>query len=480
MTRRRRHFEPEEKAKILRLHFVHGVPVQKICEDFNLNRNVYYRWQKQLFDNAATALQRKERSPLTADENKHASRRSTNEQCARPQVELDLMVGLSRGVFDTRLLLSNGFPLPADHVAVLLAAIRDKPRKYRNRAIAILAHAQAIPHRRIAHFLTVSPTSVKNWIAKYKTHGCQSLLSPSLRGQRKVRDDRYRQAIFEILHSPPASHGINRTTWRLRDIQCAMATRGLPIGHMGVTDIIRKAGYSLRKARTVLTSLDPAYRKKVDRIVSILSNLSSKEMFFSVDEFGPFAVKLRGGRSYVPKGRPRVVPQRQTIKGTLIITGALELSTNQITHFYSPRKDSSEMIKLLNVLIRKYKRAECIYFSWDAASWHASKAVHARVQEINASPPGKSPRVELVPLPSGAQFLNVIESIYSGMARAILENSDYDSVPTCMRAIDRHFAERNAYYKAHPKRAGGKIWGEERVAPEFSESSNCKDPRYSR
>jgi hypothetical protein len=31
---------------------------------------------------------------------------------------------------------------------------------------------------------------------------------------------------------------------------------------------------------------------------------------------------------------------------------------------------------------------------------------------------------------SGAQFLNVIESVFSGMARAIIHNSDYDSTRT--------------------------------------------------
>jgi len=33
-----------------------------------------------------------------------------------------------------------------------------------------------------------------------------------------------------------------------------------------------------------------------------------------------------------------------------------------------------------------------------------------------------------VPLPAGAQFLNVIESVFSGMARAIIHNSDYESL----------------------------------------------------
>jgi hypothetical protein len=219
--------------------------------------------------------------------------------------------------------------------------------------------------------------------------------------------------------------------------------------------------------------------QKLKKIINILSNLKPNEKFFSVDEFGPFAVSVQGGRSLVPPGRTRIVPQRQKSKGSLIVTAALELSTNQITHFYSERKNSQEMIKLLETIIEKYEKEERIYFSWDAASWHASREFRKKVDAINGE--GDSPRypiIELAPLPTCAQFLNVIESVFSGMVRAIIHNSDYSSVDECKSAIDRYFMDRNQYFKDNPRRAGKKIWGKERVPPVFGERNNCKDPRY--
>ena len=118
---------------------------------------------------------------------------------------------------------------------------------------------------------------------------------------------------------------------------------------------------------------------------------------------------------------------------------------------------------------------------WDAASWHASKAFVDKVEAINAQqvkPASHAPRVELALLPSGAQFLNVIESVFSGIARAVIHNSDNESVSECKRAIDRHFRERNAAFAKNPRRAGNVIWGKEREPPFFSEANNCKDPRY--
>jgi len=138
------------------------------------------------------------------------------------------------------------------------------------------------------------------------------------------------------------------------------------------------------------------------------------------------------------------------------------------------------MIRLLDVLLREYAGMETLYLSWDAASWHLARKFDQRVSVVNAMCEKHSdiPRIELAPLPAGAQFLNVIESVFSGMARAIIHNSDYQSEEEAMHAIDRYFEERNAAFRANPKRAGKKIWGQERVKPVFSESNNCKDPRY--
>jgi hypothetical protein len=164
-----------------------------------------------------------------------------------------------------------------------------------------------------------------------------------------------------------------------------------------------------------------------------------------------------------------------------IITAALELASNQITHFYSERKNTEEMIRLLEILIFQYAAKEKIYFSWDAASWHASKELFRKVEQINSAEFRKEhicPFVQLVPLPSSAQFLNVIESVFSGMARAIIHNSDYNSCDECKIAIDRYFKERNSHFQQNPAKAGKKIWGKELTAATFESHNNCKDPRW--
>jgi hypothetical protein len=218
----------------------------------------------------------------------------------------------------------------------------------------------------------------------------------------------------------------------------------------------------------------------VSAIKETLGNLQDDEAFFSIDEFGPFAVKMRAGKSLQPPGQTRVVPQWQPSKGALILSAALELRSNQLSHFFSTKKNTNETIALMEVLRREYRCMQCIYLSWDAAPWHESKALLAKIQFLNEwAEHDKAPQIILRPLPSCSQFLNVIESVFSGMSRAILHNSDYASLSDAQDAIRRYIEARNSAFKKTPQKAGKAIWGKERVASKFSEAGTCKDPWYS-
>jgi transposase len=351
----------------------------------------------------------------------------------------------------------------------------------RNRAIAILAHLRGISFRSIARFIHRHPSQVSKYWRKYETGGCTGLFTYYPPKAKKSENEEIKSEFFSLLHSPPSEHNINRTSWILNDLKKCLCQKGIHVSRDVIREMIRAAKYKWRKAKIVLTSNDPEYREKLNHIKSILSSLGKNDRFFSIDEFGPFAVKMKGGRRLVAPDEYPHVPQFQISKGCLIITAALELSKNQVTHFYSKNKNTTEMIKLLHLLLRNYKGCRRIYLSWDSASWHASEAFCAEVEEVNKRAYRKShctPIVKLAPLPASAQFLNVIESIFSGMARAIIHNSNYQSIEEAMAAIDRYFEERNEHFRKHPKKAGNKIWRKELVPSKFSEGQNCKDPNW--
>ena len=56
MTRERRYFTPEQKIALLRLHLLEKKPISDICQEHHLSVNLFYLWQKQLFENGTAAF----------------------------------------------------------------------------------------------------------------------------------------------------------------------------------------------------------------------------------------------------------------------------------------------------------------------------------------------------------------------------------------------------------------------------------------
>src|SRR5436853_2924523 len=56
MTRQRRHFTPEQKVALLRLHLLEKKPVSDICQEHDLSVTLFYLWQKQFFENGTAAF----------------------------------------------------------------------------------------------------------------------------------------------------------------------------------------------------------------------------------------------------------------------------------------------------------------------------------------------------------------------------------------------------------------------------------------
>lgn len=57
--RERRHFTSDQKAAIVKAHLVDGVAVSDLCDKHRIQPTQFYVWQKQLFENAAVAFERK-------------------------------------------------------------------------------------------------------------------------------------------------------------------------------------------------------------------------------------------------------------------------------------------------------------------------------------------------------------------------------------------------------------------------------------
>lgn len=331
----------------------------------------------------------------------------------------------------------------------------------RKQALAVLALSRGVSIRNTARYLQMSRHSVSDACRAINRDDENGPIAKPKR-RRKHGDVRSMgKALIEILHHKPIAYGVNRSSWTYQSVADVYEKEhGKRISSSSVRESLKEAGYAWKKSRRVLTSPDPDYREKVELLLQTLQSLTPNEMLFFVDELGPLQVKKHGGRRHSAKKETPTHPQKQLSKGTITMYGALSATTNQVTWLYGDAKDTAAMIDLIEFLFNQYYDKSRIFVTWDAASWHRSNQLVEWVNALNAGSIAAKdgPVLELVPLPHCAQFLNVIEAVFSGMKRAVIHNSDYNSEKEMKTAISRHFQERNDFFTENPKRVGKRIW----------------------
>ncbi len=62
MKQQRKQYRPEQKVSIVRRHLIEKVTVSDLCDEYAIRPTVFYRWQKELFDNGARAFESKNQS----------------------------------------------------------------------------------------------------------------------------------------------------------------------------------------------------------------------------------------------------------------------------------------------------------------------------------------------------------------------------------------------------------------------------------
>jgi transposase len=62
VRKERKNYTAEEKVAILRRHLLEKEPISKLCDEHGLQPTVFYRWQKEFFENGSAAFQTKARA----------------------------------------------------------------------------------------------------------------------------------------------------------------------------------------------------------------------------------------------------------------------------------------------------------------------------------------------------------------------------------------------------------------------------------
>lgn len=367
------------------------------------------------------------------------------------------------GTMDARPEMSLPRALAPDEVLLLKKYKASMHKRYSAKATALLMLNKTTTMAELVRATGRQPSTIYRWLRLFAKQGINFIEVKLRHPERERHIEQRRVRIIDILHTPPAAYNINRTSWNYASIaEVYAALYSVHISVKTVERAVKASGCTWRRARRVQTSPDPLYREKITKVFETLRALKEDEAFFFIDEAGPYQVKKYGGVALCPPGTVRTLPERQRSKGKVLLVAALEALSNQVTWRFIENKGSQSTIDIIEDIRLKYSKRSKLYVTWDSLVTHRSLTIDDWIKRINREAGhGIGPQIEVVPLPSHAQFLNVIESVFSGMKRAIIANSDYGSKKEMEGAISRHYEERNLYFQETPKRAGHKIWDRE-------------------
>jgi transposase len=119
--------------------------------------------------------------------------------------------------------------------------------------MTVLGRLRGISYVSIYCFLHISKQTSLNYWKLFREGGAKMLFARKPGNSKKSDQDSIKRAVFTLLHSPPAAHGINRTTWRMVDLKKILSEHHQPLGSDVIRRIIKEAGFKWRRARIVLT-----------------------------------------------------------------------------------------------------------------------------------------------------------------------------------------------------------------------------------
>ena len=70
MTQKRKRYPDPDQVAILKRHLVEKMPLSELCDEYGIHPTMFYRWQKQLFENGAAAFAKADKPSKATEEAK--------------------------------------------------------------------------------------------------------------------------------------------------------------------------------------------------------------------------------------------------------------------------------------------------------------------------------------------------------------------------------------------------------------------------
>jgi transposase len=290
-----------------------------------------------------------------------------------------------------------------------------------------------VPNSRIAATVDVSRPTVLAWRARFGADGVDSVFElRDGRGRKPtISAGKIKAIVHATLHGTPPG----ATHWSCRTMAQAQG-----VSRSTVQRIWDAHGLQPHRVETFKLSTDSAFVEKLTDVVGLYMNPPEKAVVLCVDEKSQIQALDRTQPGLpMKKGRCGTLTHDYKRHGTTTLFAALNMLTGQVIGECHGRHRHQEFLKFLRQLHRAFPRRLDLHLILDNYGTHKHPTVRAWL--------AAHPRFNLHFTPTGASWLNLVESWFSQLTQKRLRRGVFRSVGELVAAIEDYLQ----HYNDNPK-----------------------------
>jgi transposase len=296
---------------------------------------------------------------------------------------------------------------------------RSTPQQLALRAKIVLRAADGVTNTRIADELGTSLPTVGQWRSRYAEHGIAGLNDAPRSGRPRQIDDTTVQAVIAKTLEPPPPGESHWSVRRLAD--------ELDLSRSTVHRIWRDRDLKPHQSRTFKYSNDPELEAKVIDVVGLYLNPPDNALVLCVDEKTQIQA-LDRTQPILPLKQGQAERHTHDYKrnGTTSLYAALDIASGEVLGECYPRHRHQEFLAFLRHIVKAYPDGE-LHIVLDNSSTHRTPEVQRWLT--------RHQRVTFHFTPTGASWMNMVETWFSILTRRSVRRGTYASVPELIDSI---------------------------------------------
>ena len=290
----------------------------------------------------------------------------------------------------------------------LLSELRlEKNRKFADRIRVILLLDKGKPVLKIAEYLFLDETTVRNYEKRYKEGGLEKLVNDYYLGRSAYLSVEEQKRLIVELESKvyPTTKSV---IFYIKKEFGVVYTVG------GITTLLHKLGFSYKKPKGIPGK---AKREEQEAFVREYNKLKGKSLVYFADSTHPMLNPILSS-GWIRKGREFEV-KTNSGRERVNINGAIELNSLSVVSRSCKRVNGSSMCDLLRAIRLRHPKARRICLILDNAPYNKSYLVRDLAKELG---------IKILYLPAYSPNLNPIERLWKFMKGKVMANRYFPDV----------------------------------------------------